>query len=247
FEDQVENKPQEIAVISNDVSYNYSYINNRANQLARFLRQKGLDQETRIGIVVERSVEMIIAIFAVLKSGAAYVPIDPEYPKRRMEHILEDCNPQFVLTESKYVGEIPFVGEIIDLKQENLYVGDTSNLEVTGKPNNLAYILYTSGSTGRPKGVMIEHCSIVNFLFSMSHLYPMDESDTYLLKTPYIFDVSVLELFGWTIVGSKLVIMENGEHRNPRAILRTIDKYDVKLLNFVPSMFRAFVNTLNNE
>ncbi|PEK75021.1 AMP-binding protein, partial [Bacillus pseudomycoides] len=105
-----------------------------------------------------------IAIFAVLKSGAAYVPIDPEYPKRRMEHILEDCNPQFVLTESKYVSEIPFVGEIIDLKQENLYVGDTSNLEVTGKPNNLAYILYTSGSTGRPKGVMIEHCSIVNFL-----------------------------------------------------------------------------------
>ncbi|MEC2715912.1 AMP-binding protein, partial [Bacillus cereus] len=159
FEDQVENKPEEIAVISNDVSYNYSYINNRANQLARFLRQKGVDQETRIGIVVERSVEMIIAIFAVLKSGAAYVPIDPEYPKRRMEHILEDCNPQFVLTESKYVGEIPFVGEIIDLKQENLYVGDTSNLEVTGKPNNLAYILYTSGSTGRPKGVMIEHCS----------------------------------------------------------------------------------------
>lgn len=247
FEDQVENKPEEIAVISNDIPYSYSYINNRANQLARILRQKGVDQETKIGIVVERSVEMIIAIFAALKSGAAYVPIDPEYPKRRMEHILEDCNPQFVLTESKYVGEIPFVGEIIDLKQENLYVGDTSNLEVTGKPNNLAYILYTSGSTGRPKGVMIEHCSIVNFLFSMTHLYPMDESDTYLLKTPYIFDVSVLELFGWTIVGSKLVIMENGEHRNPRAILRTIDKYDVKLLNFVPSMFRAFVNTLNNE
>ncbi|TKI90946.1 hypothetical protein FC702_37805, partial [Bacillus cereus] len=146
---------------SNDIPYSYSYINNRANQLARILRQKGVDQETKIGIVVERSVEMIIAIFAALKSGAAYVPIDPEYPKRRMEHILEDCNPQFVLTESKYVGEIPFVGEIIDLKQENLYVGDTSNLKVTGKPNNLAYILYTSGSTGRPKGVMIEHCSIV--------------------------------------------------------------------------------------
>ncbi len=240
--------PQRTAIICGESVYSYETINSRANQLARYLLRNGIGLEDKVGLLVDRSVDMLVALFAVLKAGAAYVPIDPEYPVQRIAHILEDCEAKLLLTASEYAERMAFTGiHIADVGNRELYSVETGNLNTEVQPDNLAYILYTSGSTGMPKGVSIEHKSVCNFLHAMQHQYPMLESDAYLLKTPYTFDVSVMELFGWTLAGSHLVILEEGEHRNPRAILRAVDRYRIRLLNFVPSMFRLFVQALDRE
>lgn len=247
FEEQVIRKPNQNALIFEDQTYTYGFVNERANQLARKLRKMGIGREDVVGLCFDRSVEMILGILAVMKAGAAYVAIDPDYPAEHANYILADSKAQVLLTETKHLDTTPFLGPILDLKNDALYEGDMANLEPISTVDSLAYILYTSGSTGRPKGVMIEHGSIVNYLFAMQKDYPMTADDAYLLKTPYTFDVSVLELFGWFISGGALVILEPSGHRNPKSILRVLESHNVALVNFVPSMFKVFLNSIHEE
>lgn len=247
FEEQARRNPKQTALIFENQTYTYEFVNERANQLARKLRGLGIGKEDVVGLLFDRSVEMILGILAVMKAGAAYVAIDPDYPAEHVHYILEDSKTQVLLTETKHTDTIAFTGPILDLNAEALYRGDTANLEPISAADGLAYILYTSGSTGRPKGVMIEHSSIVNYLFAMQKTYPMTADDAYLLKTPYTFDVSVLELFGWFISGGSLVILEPNGHRNPKSILRALESYYVTLINFVPSMFKVFLNSIHEE
>lgn len=244
---QAARTPERTAVIFEDVTLSYKELNVRANQLARRLRERGIGAEDRVGLLFPRSAEMVIAVYAVLKAGGVYLPIDPEYPVDRIGYLLEDSGAKLLLTVTDQLEKVPAEIEAIDLKQQDLYEGEGTDLEPLTTPSSLAYILYTSGSMGKPKGVMIEHKSIVNYLYAMKEQYPWTEDDTFLLKTPYTFDVSVIELYGWTLTGARLVVLEEGGHRNPKAILRAVNEYGVRLLNFVPSMFKMFLNTLSDD
>ncbi|WP_291572007.1 condensation domain-containing protein, partial [Clostridium sp. UBA4548] len=207
FEEQVDKTPDNIAVVFEDKKLTYKELNERANSLARVLRNKGVKADSIVGIMVERSLEMIVGIIGILKSGGAYLPIDPNYPKERIEYMLKDSGSKVLLSKSGLVETIKFSGEVIDLCDENLLNENSVNLEKINDSSNLAYIIYTSGTTGNPKGAMIEHRSLVNRLNWMQKKYPITEKDTILQKTTYTFDVSVWEILWWSLVGAKVCML----------------------------------------
>ncbi|WP_291571169.1 non-ribosomal peptide synthetase [Clostridium sp. UBA4548] len=241
FEEQVDKTPDNIAVVFEDKKLTYKELNERANSLARVLRNKGVKADSIVGIMVERSLEMIVGIIGILKSGGAYLPIDPNYPKERIEYMLKDSGSKVLLSKSGLVEPIEFGGEVIDLYDENLPNEHSVNLEKINDSSNLAYIIYTSGTTGNPKGAMIEHKSLVNRLNWMQKKYPITEKDTILQKTTYTFDVSVWEILWWSLVGAKVCMLTPNAEKDPMKIIETIDKYEVTTMHFVPSMLDVFL------
>jgi len=246
FEEQVIRTPKNIAVIFRNESLTYEELNQKANQLARFLQEKGVKPDSIIGIMLERSLEMIIGIFAILKAGGAYLPINPKNPLDRIKYMLEDCGSQILITHHFQGHGAHFGVDIIDLSAKNLYTGDTSNTECVNIPTDLAYVIYTSGSTGNPKGVMIEHRSLVNRINWMQKKYPLDESSVILQKTTYTFDVSVWELIWWSFVGAKVCMLEPEGEKDPLVIIEAIKRYGVTTMHFVPSMLSIFLHYLEN-
>ncbi|MCP4146653.1 MAG: amino acid adenylation domain-containing protein, partial [bacterium] len=250
FEMCVERTPGNIAMTYKGDKITYREMNEKANQLARELRTKGVKPNRMVGIMVERTMEMIIGIFAILKAGGAYLPLDPNYPEDRIRYIFKDSSANLLLTLKRFIkfaGTVEFDGEIMNLEDEALYKGDNHNLNNVNSPEELAYIIYTSGSTGKPKGVMIEHVMAVNLLFALDREYPLEASDAYLLKTAFLFDVSVSEIFGWFWRGGKLAILEQGGEKDPLQILDKIEEEKATHLNFVPSMFNVFVSMLDKD
>jgi len=249
FETRVEKTPNNIALSSCGITMTYKDVNDRANQLARVLRNKGINVDNIVGIMTERSPEMIIGIMGILKAGGAYLPLDPGYPEDRIRYLFKDSACRLLLTQEKYVelaDRFHFEGEMINLEDKSIYSGDNKNLKKVNAQKNLAYIIYTSGSTGKPKGVMIEHISAVNLLLALSKKYSLDESDVYLLKTAFLFDVSVSEIFGWFWRGGSLSILEPGGEKDPLMIINKIEAEKVTHINFVPSLFNAFVSILDH-
>ncbi|MBA4534498.1 condensation domain-containing protein, partial [Brevibacillus halotolerans] len=171
FEEQAARIPDEAAVIFEGKQLTYRELNERANQLARKLRAEGVVADQLVGIMAERSLEMMIGIFGILKAGGAYMPIDPEFPEERIRYMLEDSNAKLLLTQNHLVERVTFAGKIVDINDAQTYHQDRSNLEAINGPNHLAYVIYTSGSTGKPKGVMIEHHSVINRLMWMHAKY----------------------------------------------------------------------------
>ncbi len=209
FEAQVERTPDAVAVVFEDEQLTYWELNTRANQLAHYLQQLGVKPEVLVGICVERSLTMIIALLAILKAGGAYIPLDPSYPIERIAFILEDTQAPVLLTQAALVEAIPqHQASVVCLdtdwhlfaqqSQENLFSELTTD--------NLAYTIYTSGSTGKPKGVQIPHIALSNFLHSMKEAPGLNDEDTLLAVTTYSFDIAALELFLPIIVGGRLVI-----------------------------------------
>ena len=247
FEEQVERTPDNIALVFMDKELTYRELNKKSNQLARVLREKGVKEETIVGIMVERSLEMIIGIMAILKAGGAYLPIDSTFPVNRINYMLDDSNVNILLTQNKFKNNFKYNGEVLDLENECIYQGDSSNLQKISNANNLVYIIYTSGSTGKPKGVMVEHKGVVNTLLFLQREYPLKENDSYVLKTNYAFDVSVTELFGFIFGGSKLVILENGSEKDPVKIIEKIEEEKITHINFTPSMLKLFIDEVTNK
>ncbi|NIM16561.1 MAG: amino acid adenylation domain-containing protein [Candidatus Aminicenantes bacterium] len=250
FEERNEKTPANIALTYNGDRLTYLQVNEKANQLARLLREIGVKPENMVGIMVERSMEMIIGIMAILKAGGAYLPIDTNYPEDLIHYLFKDSASRLLLTQEKFVqfsGNVDFGGDVINLNDESLYQGEIQNLDMVNSPNDLAYIIYTSGSTGKPKGVMIEHVSAVNILLTLDKLYPLDESDAYLLKTAFLFDVSVSEIFGWFWRGGRLTILEPGLEKDPVKMIDKIAEEKITHINFVPSLFNLFVSMLDEE
>lgn len=245
FEIKAELMQDKTAVIYDDKQLSYRELNEKANQLARVLRENGIGPNKMVGIMVERSLEMIIGIIGILKAGGAYLPIDPEYPQDRIEYILEDSGAQILLTQSWIAKELQFDKKVLILDNCQLYEMEASNLVRSNKSDDLAYVIYTSGSTGKPKGVAVEHRCIINTLFALQEQYPLLEADSFLLKTTYTFDVSVAELFGWFIGAGKLVMLKNGEEKEVRSIVRSIKKNRITHINFVPSMFNVFIDIID--
>ncbi|MFK4435322.1 amino acid adenylation domain-containing protein [Paenibacillus sp. RC21] len=249
FEEQAERTPDHIAVALGHQSLTYRELNETANRLARTLRAEGVEPDQPVGILVQRSLEMIVGIYAILKAGGAYVPIDPEYPTDRIRFMLEDSGAKLVLTQSHLAEQasLSFDGKVLVLDSEEIYQEDGSNLAPLAGPHHVAYVIYTSGSTGKPKGVMVEHHSVLNRILWMHDRYGLSAEDTILQKTAFTFDVSVWELFWWSMVGSKVSLLSVGGEKNPEDIVETIARDSVSTMHFVPAMLHAFLEYVEQQ
>lgn len=247
FNSKAAKHPDRIALIEGDDKETYASVNLKANQLAeRIMGFKGKNNMA-VGVQLARSRDMVISILAVLKAGCAYVPIEPSYPAARKEFIVGDAEISLLITSRNLQKENPDNVSVIFVDDPDTYTGDGSNPPEESDPFSLAYIMYTSGSTGRPKGVMLENHSIVNTLLDLERRFPLEENDIFLLKTAYTFDVSVTELFGWFMGEGSLLILEPGGEINTGLILNEIEKHGVTHINFVPSMFRLFLEIFDKE
>jgi amino acid adenylation domain-containing protein/FkbM family methyltransferase len=244
FESQVERTPEAVAVLFEDTQLTYRQLNERANRLGHHLRKLGVGPDTLVGVFMERSLEMVIALYGVLKAGGAYVPIDPEYPAERVASMLEDADVPVLLTQNRLAGQLPHHDcklICLDADWHQIATANTINPARTVSPNSLAYMIYTSGSTGKPKGAMNTHRGIVNRLLWMQDQYVLTEADTILQKTPFSFDVSVWEFFWPLLAGARLLVAKPGGHRDPAYLVDIIEEDRVTVLHFVPSMLRVFL------
>ncbi|WP_267874895.1 non-ribosomal peptide synthetase [Shewanella psychropiezotolerans] len=268
FEEQVVKTPHSTAILSAETRLSYRALNIRANQLARQIRhlyqQRTGDElapNTLIALYLDRSIEMIVAVLAVLKAGAAYVPIDPSYPTERCRFMIEDTQAELVLTlKNTLLNEYAASEErlsqpicardkwvTIDLDEPFYRQIDSSNLEPYSNSEHLAYVIYTSGTTGKPKGTMLPHRGIVNRITWMQATYPLSGSDVVLQKTPYVFDVSVWELFWAHWYGATLVQAKPDGHKDSDYLNKLIVKESVTTLHFVPSMLEAYNGFLTSS
>src|SRR5215207_2311202 len=244
FEAQAARTPDAVALTFNDTGLTYSELDSRANQLARHLRTLGVGPESRVGVCVERSTEMVVGLLGVLKAGAAYVPLDPEYPSERIAYMLEDGEVSVLFTQSSLLDTLPRQSARVlcldsDWPLISEHSGDALGLEVSAE--HPAYVIYTSGSTGRPKGVVITHRAISNHMLWMSGEMPLDADDRVLQKTPLSFDASVWEFYAPLLCGARLVMAPPGVHRDSAALVRLMREESVTVVQVVPSMLRLLV------
>jgi len=221
----------------------YREINRGAGQLARRLRQKGIGPGSLVAVMMERSPEMLIALLAALRAGAAYLPIDPSFPAKRKKYLLEDSRPALIIIAEDPAGDVYGICETFQLKG---FTGTGSEPEEGGALSPVlgtdpAYVIYTSGTTGRPRGVVVCHYSVVNRLQWMQQAYPVAPGDVMLQKTPFTFDVSVWELFWWYLGGAALCLAPPGSEKDPAALIDVIERQGVTIIHFVPSMLGAFL------
>jgi amino acid adenylation domain-containing protein len=207
FEEAVERFPHKIALKFGATELTYAEMNSRANQLARMLREKGAQADTLIGIYTERSLEMLIGLFGILKAGAAYLPLDPHYPEARLNYILEDSQVEIICTQSYFAPHLSRCDQLIFLDDPEWYQGPDANLSPIHHARNLAYVIYTSGTTGNPKGVMVEHRQVVRLLRNDHFQFDFDEHDTWTLFHSFCFDFSVWEMYGALLNGGQLIII----------------------------------------
>ncbi len=244
IEDQVDRTPDAIALEFADDSLTYRELDQRANQLAHYLQSKGIKPDTLVGVCVERSLEMVIALLGILKAGAAYVPLDPTYPTERLAFMVEDAQTALLLTQQHLADLIPQShAERIYLDSDWATIATASNErpETPVAANNLAYMIYTSGSTGKPKGALNEHRGICNRLLWMQDTFALDASDAVLQKTPFSFDVSVWEFFWPLMTGARLVVAKPEGHKDPDYLTYIIQAKHITTLHFVPPMLHVLL------
>ncbi|MEW6734140.1 MAG: amino acid adenylation domain-containing protein [Acidobacteriota bacterium] len=239
FEEQVAQTPLAIAVVYEQEQLSYQEINRRANQLAHYLISLGVGPEVLVGICLERSIEMVVAIMGVLKAGGAYLPIDPSYPLERITYILENARVLLVLTRLRRADELSKnLAEIVCLDSEwSIISAESDTNPITNvNPDNLAYVIYTSGSTGKPKGVEVSHRNLVHSTYARS-LYYQDMAVRYLLLPSFAFDSSVAVIFGTLSQGSTLLLLNEAYCKDPAQVQQSIIKYQASHLLTVPSFY----------
>ncbi|WP_295515603.1 non-ribosomal peptide synthetase, partial [uncultured Pseudomonas sp.] len=240
---QVAKHPEREALCLDERRLSYAELDQAANRLAHHLRRRGIGRESRVGVAMLRSVEMVIALYGVLKAGAAYVPLDPDYPAERLAFMLEDCGASLLLSHGPALALLPneLDLDVLDMERLDLSGEPTSAPDLQVHPEQLAYLIYTSGSTGRPKGAGNTQAALYNRLQWMQAAYGLDSRDHVLQKTPFSFDVSVWEFFWPLQAGARLVLARPGEHRDPAALSALIAREGITTLHFVPSMLAAFL------
>ncbi|MBN3960151.1 non-ribosomal peptide synthetase [Nostoc sp. NMS8] len=244
FEQQVERTPDAIALIFENQKLTYRELNQRANKIAHYLKTLDAKPDVLVGICMERSLEMVIGILAIIKAGGAYVPLDPTYPKERLAFMLADAQVSVLLVQPHLVQELPtHQAQVVcinsDCQEFAAYSPENPTSEVTAE--NLAYVIYTSGSTGKPKGAMNTHKGLCNRLLWMQDTYQLTATEKVLQKTPFSFDVSVWEFFWTLLTGASLIIAKPGGHQDSRYLVQLIAQEKITTLHFVPSMLQVFL------
>ncbi|MEV2218883.1 amino acid adenylation domain-containing protein [Nocardia vinacea] len=254
FDAQVARTPDAPAVIYGDTTLSYRELDARSRELAGDLAGRGVGSESLVAVAMRRGIEMVVAIYGVLRAGGAYVPIDPDHPAERSEYVLSSAVPVCVLTTTgtgfETETDTPLV--YVDADLFELPVRSAADASIFGDlptdsvapplPDNTAYVIYTSGSTGRPKGVAITHRQMANQFRWAQRTYPHGPGDVVLHKTPITFDISTWELL-WTLqTGAAVVVAEPDGHRDPVYLARVIDEYSISTVHFVPSMLDAFLD-----
>ncbi|MBQ3757775.1 MAG: amino acid adenylation domain-containing protein, partial [Oscillospiraceae bacterium] len=233
FEEQVKKTPENVAVVFEDTQLSYAELNAKANQLARRLRKLGVRPDDFVAMLTERSLEMIIGIYGILKADGAYVPMDPSYPEERIRYMLNDCKPKAVLT---YHAEIKTELPVIDLADSEVWTGAPRNLPHVNQPNDLAYCIYTSGTTGKPKGVMVEHRGLHNLTVAYTKRYELSAKDTVLQAANYIFDQSVWDIFNTLLIGGRLCLISYDDVRNPEKIAKCCRDNQITAAALTPAL-----------
>ncbi|MFG1891262.1 amino acid adenylation domain-containing protein [Micromonospora sp. NPDC049051] len=243
IEAQADATPDAVAVLDDAEELTYAQLDARANQLAHRLIALGAGPEQIVAVSARRRVALAVALLAVLKSGAAYLPLDPTHPVGRLRWMLTDTGDPITLVDTPDQHDW-HAGPRVHLDDATLADEPGGRPHVSADDRNPAYLIYTSGSTGRPKGVLVDHRAIVNRLRWMQDAYRLDHADRVLQKTPHTFDVSVWEFFWPLTAGAALVMARPDGHRDPTYLAETIDRRRVTTIHFVPSMLRAFTTYL---
>ncbi|TNV64185.1 non-ribosomal peptide synthase/polyketide synthase, partial [Corallococcus exiguus] len=244
-EAQVARTPDAVAVTFEETALTYAQLDARANQLAWHLRSMGVGPEVRVGLMLERSLELVVALLATLKAGGAYVPLDPALPAQRLAWMFEDARPAVVLIQERLVARLPAGDSVPVLRLDSQWA--EVDRQPSGAPppvaseDALAYVIFTSGSTGRPKGAMNAHAGVVNRLLWMQGALPLSPGDAVLQKTPFSFDVSVWEFFLPLMTGARLVVARPGGHQEPDYLADLLAREHITVTHFVPSMLQAFL------
>jgi amino acid adenylation domain-containing protein len=245
FSEQVKRTPKASAVVFENEQLNFAELDGRANQLAHYLRRRGVGPEVLVGVCMERSLGLVVALLAILKAGGAYVPLDPGYPAERLSFMLADAGAKILLTQRSL--EVDLEGA--DLERIYLGKADQDYLsepatppEYDAHPEHPAYVIYTSGSTGQPKGVVITHQAICNHMQWMQEEFPLTQDDCVLQKTPISFDASVWEFYAPLLVGARLVLARPDGHKDPRYLIQIIQRYEVTTLQLGPSSLRLLLD-----
>ncbi|BBA33066.1 putative linear pentadecapeptide gramicidin synthetase LgrB [Methylocaldum marinum] len=245
FEKQVEIRPDAVAVVFEDQVLTYRALNARVNRLAHHLRALGVGPESRIGLCLERSPEMLVGLLAVLKAGGAYVPLDPAYPQERLAFMLEDAAVSVLLTQAHLTESLPKTGNapVICLDQlwGRISQRSDSNPISNVLPENLAYIIYTSGSTGRPKGIQISHQSLINFLHSIHQPLGLFEHDIFLAVTTLSFDIAALELYLPLVVGAQMVLVGREAAVDGTQLLEKLKRSGATVMQATPATWRLLL------
>ncbi|MBT6609266.1 MAG: amino acid adenylation domain-containing protein, partial [Rhodospirillaceae bacterium] len=245
FEALARAEPERPAVRFEGMEIGYGELNTRANGLAHRLRRAGVGRDVRVGVALERSVELVVALLAVVKAGGAYVPLDPELPADRLSFMISDADAAVVVTRTGLLETLPLHDGRTICIDDGARSGRrglaSDDLEIALEPDDLAYVIYTSGSTGRPKGVMNSHGGLRNRLMWMQDAFPIGAEDRVLQKTPYTFDVSVWEFFWPLMRGATIVVAKPEGHRDPDYLAGLLHDEGVTVLHFVPSMLQAFL------
>ncbi|MDB6056423.1 MAG: hypothetical protein JWO95_267, partial [Verrucomicrobiales bacterium] len=244
FEQQAAQAPERAAVSCGGVGLAYAELNARSNQLARLLCNAGVKPGTRVGLFLDRSINTVVAILGVLKTGAAYVPMDPAYPWERLKFILEDAGVMLVITERSVAAKLQEAPQVVfdlDEWQPTLERERTENLNVAIPPNAPGYVIYTSGSTGKPKGVLVSHYNVARLFTSTEHWFHFNQDDVWTLFHSYGFDFSVWELWGALFYGGRIVVVPYWVSRTPETFYHLLSAERVTVLNQTPSAFRQLI------
>lgn len=249
FEEQVKETPDNIALVFEDKTFTYRELNEKANQLAHHLKSFDIKNDDIVGIMVHRSPEIIIGLLAILKVGAAYLPIDPEYPTDRINYILKDSDAKTLLVHTSTLNTLSnneFLKINIDLNSD-IYINENkNNLNNVISPDSLIYMIYTSGSTGNPKGVMITHKNINNFVVAEKKLIDFSPDKVMISVTTICFDIFALEIWCSLTSGMKVVLASDLEQLSPNLLRKLCVKNNVSMIQTTPSRFTALLSDVDN-
>ncbi|WP_431783575.1 plipastatin non-ribosomal peptide synthetase PpsC [Bacillus subtilis] len=242
FERQAAVTPERPAIRFSGGSLTYAELDMYASRLAAHLAARGVTNKSIVGVLSERSPDMLIAVLAVLKAGGAYLPLDPAYPKERLSYMLKDSGASLLLTQPGCSAP-NFSGETLEVDMTSLEREEVKrHVSASVSDGSLAYVIYTSGSTGQPKGVAVEHRQAVSFLTGMQHQFPLSEDDIVMVKTSFSFDASVWQLFWWTLSGASAYLLPPGWEKDPALIVQAIHQENVTTAHFIPAMLNSFLD-----
>jgi len=254
FEEQVKKNPNAIAVVYREEELTFGELNIRANQLATYLKEQDVKSEMLVGICMERSLEMIVGLLGILKAGGAFVPFDPEYPRDRLEFMMEDSGIKVLLTQERLLEKLPdvFLASslsdsptlvCLDAKENSLFHGNGDNHDIVAKQEDAIYVIYTSGSTGRPKGVILEHRSLLNYLNALEERSSIRSCRSFAMISTLAADLGLTVLFSSLVCGGTLHILSQDVIADSYAFSEYFRTQQIDCLKIVPGHLVALQNT----